>query len=154
MKRGKGLSRYTSLRRVALVTATRKRPRARTGFDRKTVAAIKDRDGGCVVQMRCQGTRDPRELVANHITNRGAGGTSDPTIDAVTNGIAVCWLCNSWLEDFPLIAYRYGWKRRHGLPPGPVLYPDGEWYDLLPGGQRRRTEAPEAAPERYSGGAA
>jgi hypothetical protein len=116
-----------------------------TGFDRAVVAQAKDRDQRCVVQMRCDGEEtDPRHLVGNHIVNRGLGGSSDPEINAVTNCLTVCHLDNGWLEDHPLIAYRYGWKRRHGAPSFGVLYPDGFWYALLPSGMKRLVAAPEA----------
>lgn len=146
------LSRSGALRRVGLLAATKRR--RGTGFSAKTAATVLDRDGHrCVVQTRCDG-RPKAHLTVNHIVNRGIGGSSDPGINAVTNGISCCGPCNGWLEDFPLVAYRYGWKRRHGAPDGPVLYPDGEWYELLPNGQRRQVEAPPLAPQRYHGGAA
>lgn len=135
LRRLTALSSRTGLsRRAGLLTATRRRP---SGFDPVTKARILDRDGHrCVVQRRCAGESDPSKLTVNHIQNRGLGGSTDPGINSVTNGITVCWGCNGWLEDFPLIARRWGWKQPRGVT-GPVRYPDGEWHELLPNGQRR-----------------
>ncbi len=107
-------------------------------FDPATKASVLERDGRCVVAVACQGQWRP--LTVNHIVNRGSGGSRNPAIGAVTNGIACCEECNSWLEDHPLVAYAHGWKRRRSCLPGPVRYPDGLWYVLLPDGTRTLTE--------------
>jgi hypothetical protein len=124
-----------TLRRTGI--RSRRKP---TGFDRPTQARIFDRDGhACVVAHHCDGTVGTAQTV-NHIENRGMGGSSDPAVNTITNGFAVCHADNGWLEDFPVRAYGGGWKRRRGLDPAPVLYPDGLRYWLRPDGTRRRVE--------------
>lgn len=141
MKRSKPLARLTplsrsgALRRVGLLAAT-KRGRG-TGFDRRTVAVILDRDGHA-----CASCGSVGNVVAHHRRNRGMGGSTDTETNSVRNGLALCWACNGLAEHhahYAQEARERGVKLRHGDPlTTPVRYADGALYLLRTDGTRQR----------------
>lgn len=69
------------------------------------------RDGSCV---RCLGELQ----VVHHRRVRGAGGTSDPTIEVgLANLIGLCSPCHDWIHAHPRSSYLTGYLVRMGVNP-------------------------------------
>jgi hypothetical protein len=77
-------------------------------FSERARAAIYEIDGG-----RCVGC-GRTDLNAQHRRGRGMGGTRNPVIAQVTNGIPLCGSgttgCHSWAEHHPKWARLLGWR--------------------------------------------
>ena len=112
----------------------------------KQLETLKERDGGvCVAQgPNCLG----EGLVPHHRANRGSGGAGK-RLDAFSNLLLLCAICNGWVED------SHGEDRddliRRGIRLLPdsthaktalraltftVTYPDGRTFYLLDDGTR------------------
>jgi len=143
VKRSKQLARLAplprsgALRRVALLAAAKRR--RRTGFDRRTIAVILDRDGHA-----CASCGSVGNVVAHHRRNRGMGGSTDAETNSVRNGLALCWACNGLAEHhahYAQEARERGIKLRHGDPlTTPVRYADGVLWLLRMDGTRQRVD--------------
>jgi hypothetical protein len=96
---------------------------------RSVVAAIRERDGGCVV---CGTHWSP---TTQHRVARGMGGTRSLAINLPSNLITLCGSgttgCHGWVEHHPVFSREAGWSVPRGVDPRtvPVLYPNG-WYLL------------------------
>lgn len=112
----------------------------------KQLEKLKERDGGvCVAQgPQCLG----EGLVPHHRANRGSGGAGK-RLDAFSNLLLLCAICNGWVEDShgedrdDLI--RRGIRLRPDSTHAktalraltfPVTYPDGRTFYLLDDGTR------------------
>lgn len=106
-----------------------------TDPDRPTVAAVRLRDGGCVV---CGTHWSP---TTQHRIARGMGGTRDAAINRPSNLITLCGSGTTghhgWVEHHPAFAREAGWALSRTDDPltVPVLYPDG-WFLLDDTGNR------------------
>jgi 5-methylcytosine-specific restriction endonuclease McrA len=81
----------------------------------------------------------------HHRKPRGAGGTSDPTINALPNLVWLCLACHAHIEQHRLASYETGWLVRRNANPAEqylidnlgrmlMLLPDGSvtYSDVLP----------------------
>lgn len=104
-------------------------------FSKATKAAILKRDGGCV------GCGVTEGLNFQHRQARGMGGTSDPAVSAVTNGILLCGSgttgCHGWAESHPEAAEDHGWSVPQWADPAsvPVLHHRLGWIRLSDNGE-------------------
>lgn len=71
-------------------------------------------------EYRCVGCGSGADLTIQHRRARGMGGTTNPTIAEIVNGLVLCGSgttgCHGWAEAHPILAELLGWRLAPGTP--------------------------------------
>lgn len=117
-----------------------------TGFTRKQVAAVLERDGGICLMWGAIASCRYYADTANHRINRGAGGSK--ALNVLVNACAICSVCNGLIEsdsELAAVARERGVKVRSSHNTGrdlvtlrltPLMHPVWGLYRLTIDGSR------------------
>jgi 5-methylcytosine-specific restriction endonuclease McrA len=83
-----------------------------TGPNEYVVNAALERANHC-----CERCGRPRPEQIHHRKPRGAGGTSDPKINVLSNLLVLCSACHVEVESDRAVAYEQGWLVRRNADP-------------------------------------